>query len=125
MARTEEQVLAQSPLKVILGGEEHVVKLLVIKDSREWRGQVVELLASLPQFTNLDATDPDNVKKGLNALMGEQVADLFFSYAKALDRDKIESVANDLELSIAFEQVIDIAFPFAGSVVGIAERLSR
>lgn len=123
--RTEEQVLAREPLTVVLGGVEREVELLTIKASRAWRKTVVDLLASLPQFSNVDAEDTGSITNAINTLMGEQVADLFFAYAITLPRDEIEDEATDQELAIAFRQVTDIAFPFAGSVVGLATRLSQ
>ena len=126
--RTEEQILASEPLTVILGGREREVKLLTIKASRAWRKTVVDLLISLPQFSQIDSKDSmdsDRLANAINTLMGEQVADLFFAYAIELPRPDIEEEATDQELAIAFEQVTDIAFPFAGSVVGLATRLSQ
>jgi len=126
MERTEEQKLARDPLRVILGGKEFDIPLLVIKDSREWRRKASELLAALPGYANTSTDDPDQFKSAMNALMvamPEQVIDLFFLYAKGLKQDEIEAVANDLELAEAFKQVAAIAFPFVGAVTTLAERL--
>lgn len=126
--RTEEQILAQAPITVWLGGEKYDVKLLVIRDSRAWRGKVVGLLSSLSKYANVDTSKPEEFHSAMDALivgMGEQVLDLFFEYAKDLDRKKIEAVATDQEVSVAFKQVVAIAFPFVGNVAGIAEKLSQ
>ncbi len=126
--RTEEQVLAQAPITVWPGGEKHDVKLLVIRESREWRGKVVGLLSSLSQYSSVDTSHADEFHTAMDALivgMGDQVLDLFFEYAKELDRDEIEKKATDQEVSVAFKQVVAIAFPFVGNVAGIAEKLSQ
>ncbi len=126
--RTEEQKLIQDPILVILGGEEYKVKPLVIRDSREWRGKVGKLLATLPQYSKTTSDEPDKFESAITALlitMPDAVIDLFFDYAKELDREQIEAAANDAEIARAFQQVVEIAFPLAGSLVGTMQRLAR
>ena len=126
--RTEEQKISQDPIQVILGGKEHDVKLLVIKDSREWRKGVVKLLASLPQYAKADTDDPVAFEEAMGALlngMPDTVIDLFFEYAKDLKRSEIEAVATDLEIAEAFKKVVDVAFPLVGSVGTLAEKLGQ
>jgi len=128
MERTEDQKASQDPITVVLGGEEYSVKLLVIKDSREWRKKAVELLASLPQYANVTTDDADAFSVAMNALivaMPDSITDLFFQYARDLDRDKIESVANDQEIATAFEQVVTVAFPLVGSMSVLAEKIGE
>ena len=125
--RTEDQKVSQDPITVVLGGKDYPVKLLVIKDSREWRKKAVELLASLPQYANVTTDDPDAFSGAMNALisaMPDSVTDLFFQYAKDLDRDEIESVATDQEMAAAFEEVLSVAFPLVGSMSVMAEKIA-
>ena len=125
--RTEDQKVSQDPITVTLGGKEYSVKLLVIKDSREWRKKAVELLASLPQYANVTTDDPTAFSVAMNALivaMPDAITDLFFQYAKDLDRDEIEGVANDQEIATAFEQVVTVAFPLVGSMTVLAEKIA-
>jgi len=118
--RTEEDKIVQAPLKVILGGREYEIRPLVIKDSREWRAKVVKLLAPLPQYTKATSDKPDQFMEALNAIMvtmPDQVCDLFFDYARELDREAIEAIATDAEVAKGFEQVIEVAFPLSQSMV--------
>jgi hypothetical protein len=126
--RTEEQKVTSASISVILGGVSYSINPLVIKDSREWRGKVVEALGGLPAFANATTEDTELFTSALNAMlfqMPNTVLDLFFDYAKGLDRDKIEASATDKELAIAFEQVVALAFPLAQSLVGTMSRLSQ
>ena len=125
--RTEEQILAQAPLKVVLGGKEYEVALLVMRDSRKWRADAAKLLASLPEVTGVDTDDPKAFGGAVGILMNvmpDTVCDLFFQYAKDLDRDEIEAVATDIELVAAFQVIRAAAFPFVQSVTELAETVN-
>lgn len=128
MERTEEEKVTQAGIEVILGGVEYSIAPLVIKDSREWRKGVVSLLSSLPEYAKVTTDTPDEFRDALNAIMvalPDKVTDLFFLYAKALNREEIEKKATDAELSKAFEQVVEIAFPLAQSITKTMERLAQ
>ena len=128
MSRTEDQKITQAPIIVTLGGEEHEIRPLVIAESREWRTEVVKLLATLPKYASITTDDPEAFEGGMNALlssMPDAVIDLFFRYAKDLDRKQLESKANDAEIAEAFSKVVDIAFPLLRSVTTLAEKLSQ
>lgn len=126
--RSEADIIAQTPIKVRLGEEDHEVKLLVAKDSRKWRAEVATLLSGLPEYVDIDADDPKNFGKGMSALlvgMPDQVIDLFFSYARDLKRKEIEAVATDGQLCKGFEQVAAVAFPFVSAVTKLADQLAK
>ncbi len=126
--RTEEQKILQEPLKVILGGEERRIRVLTIRESSEWRKKLVTLWSQIPKFTKITSETPDDFSKALNSLLVEMpdaVTDLFFAYAKDLDREEVEQVATDSEIARAFEQVIEVAFPLARSLLGAMGRLSQ
>ena len=125
--RTEEQKVARSPITVVLGGESHEIEPLVIRESRKWRAKVVEALSVIPGYAKATTDDTELFKTALNAMlvqMPDTVLDLFFDYAVDLDRDQIESIANDSEIAKAFEQVVGLAFPLAQSLVGTMVKLS-
>lgn len=125
--RTEDQKVSQDPIEVVLGGKKYPVKLLVIKDSREWRKKAVELLVSLPQYASITTDDPEAFSGAMTALivaMPDTITDLFFQYAKDLDRDEIEAVATDAEMANAFEEVLSVAFPLVGSVSVMADKIA-
>ena len=129
MNRTEEQIVAQEPLTVVLGGCKCEIRLLTIKESREWRRQVAVALSVMPQYTRAaESTDPEAFKATLTGIlesMPETVANLFFGYAKDLDREAIENVATDAELARAFDQVMAVGFPLVKALVGAMGRISQ
>ncbi len=126
--RTEEQKIAQASIEVILGGDKYQIKPLVIRESREWRKKVIGLLAPLPDMVNVTTEDQEAFSNILNTMlvtMPDQVLDLFFEYAKELDRDAIEGKATDVEMADAFKEVIAVTFPLAESLPQVITRLSR
>ena len=126
--RTEEDKVVQAGIKVILGGIEHSIAPLVIRDSREWRKKVVKLVAPLSHDVSITEEDPDSFERVFTKLlvdMPDQVLDLFFDYAKALKRDEIESIATDAEMAAAFSEVVKVAFPLAQTTVDTMARLSQ
>ena len=119
MNRTEEEKLTQSGIKVILGGQEYEVRPLVIRESREWRAKVIKLIAPLPEYAKVTMDNTDDFEKVLTLMlvdMPDQVIDLFFDYAKDLDRKEIEDKATDAEMREAFNEVVKIAFPLASAL---------
>ncbi len=125
--RTESEVVTQAPLTVTLGGKSYEVAPLVIRDSRVWRAKVIDLIAPLPQLIKTTMDDAEgfgDVLKQIMVTMPDQIADLFFEYAKDLDRENIEQTATDAELAVAFEEVIKIAFPLAQSSPDIMKHLT-
>lgn len=119
--RTEEEKLTQSPIEVVLGGVTYEVKPLVITKARPWRTHYSEALASLSGSLTATSDDPAAFRTGLDALLvngSDSVIDLFFEYATELDRDTIENSATEVEMAKAFQQLVEIAFPLAQSLVG-------
>lgn len=115
--RTEEQKLCQDPIVVVLGKTEYKIEPLTIKQSREWRKELVSLLQKLP--TN-PAVTTENSLGSLFQELPDLAADLFFSYARGLDREKIEGEATDAELEVAFVAVLAYANP-----LGLAKSLAK
>lgn len=125
--RSEEDKLTQAPIMVSFGGKEYEVKLLVIKESRAWRKQFAEVLKALPLFVNaIDTTKHfEQVINGMFMDVPDQVIDLIFAYAKNLPREEIEAVATDIEMSKAFESILEVAFPLSRVMVGATAKLSQ
>jgi len=124
--RTEEEKVSQAPITVIFGGKEYNVKPLVIRDSREWRAKTIKLVSPLPQLVSTKIDTPDEFGQVLTEMlvtMPDQVIELFFDYAKDLDRDEIEGIATDVEMARAFEEVLKVAFPLAESAPKVITRL--
>lgn len=128
MSRTEDQITTRAPIKIALGGKEYEVALLPIAGSRQWRKDAAALLATLPQYTKIDTDDAELFGEAMNALlfdMPDKVCDLFFQWAKDLDRDAIEAVATDLEMAEAFKAVAGVAFPLVQSVQTLVEKVAQ
>jgi len=125
--RSEDQILTQAPIMVSFGGKEYELKPLVIKESREWRRQFAEVLKGLPLFVNaIDTTKHfEQVINGMFMDVPDKVIDLIFAYAKDLPREEIEAVATDVEMSKAFESILEVAFPLSRSMVGATAKLSQ
>jgi len=128
--RTEEQIVSQASIEVILGGDTYNIAPLVIRDSRVWRKKVIALIAPLPAMVNttMDVENPEKFEGVLTQLMvtmPDQVVDLFFEYANELDRDEIEAKATDAEIAKAFEGVFKLALPLAESLPQMMGHLSQ
>ena len=128
MERTEDEILVQAGTTVILGGEQYEIPPLVIRASREWRRKVIALIAPLPDMVKVTMDTPEefgDVLERMLITMPEQVLDLFFEYAKELNKEEIEGKATDAEMAIAFQEVIKVAFPLAESLPTVMKRLSQ
>jgi len=126
--RTEEEKLTQASITVILGGKEYEIRPLVIRDSREWRKKAIGLIKTLPHMLKVNTDDPEQFEATLTDILvnkPDEAADLFFDYAKELDREEIETTATDVELAKALEAVSKLAFPLAESPMKLIARLSQ
>jgi len=126
--RSEEQIVNQDSLVVKFGGKEYQIRPLIIKESREWRKKIAEMLGQLPQYVTATTNKPDDFKQALNGMlveMPDKVVDLVFEYGKDLPRDEIEAVATDAEMAKAFESILEVAFPLARSIAGATMKLSQ
>ncbi len=128
--RTEDDIVSQAGIEVMLGGKSYEIAPLVIKDSRVWRKKVIGLIAPLPEMvgtvSNTENTEAfEDVLTKLMVTMPDQVLDLFFDYAKALDRDEIENIATDTEMAKAFEEIVKVAFPLVSSLPKVMSHISQ
>jgi hypothetical protein len=115
--RTEEDKLVQSPVKVILGGKEYLIKPLPIKYSLPWVKKVIPLIADAIGMSNITSDDAQAFAGALNEVMisrPEQLCELFFEYARELDKAEIEEVASSREIVTAFEEVLAFERPLFG-----------
>lgn len=127
MGRSEEQIVAQEPIKLIFGGKEYQVKPLVIKDSRVWRKKIADMLGNLPSYVNATTDQPEQFQEALTGIMvdmPDKVCDLVFDYARDLPRKEVEAVATDAEMAKAFESILEVAFPLAQSIAGATMHLA-
>ena len=110
--RTEEEKVTQSGIVVILGGEEHSIRPLVIRYSREWRKKSLPLISHLMKYSRL--ASEKLVTEGMEQAVEElfttktdEILDSFFEFARDLDREKIENIATDGEIIVAFMEVFN------------------
>ena len=118
--RTEDEKVAQSPVTVILGGKEYEVKQLPLGESRVWKKNVSKLLTEGFKSSKVNTDEPEKFSASLIAFMidaPDALIDLFFSYAKDLDREEIEKTATESEIAVAWEKVREVAFPLAQTIV--------
>jgi len=118
--RTEEQKIFHEPIKVVFGGKEFEVEPLTIKDSRVWRAKVWEVMVELPKTTKVSSAEPDKFEAALKSMLvstPDTVIDLFFAYAKNLNREEIEGIATETEMAIAWQKVAELAFPLLPGLV--------
>ncbi|KKK73748.1 hypothetical protein LCGC14_2890700 [marine sediment metagenome] len=153
MERSEEEKVGQLGIIVKLGGAEYKVAPLVIRDARNWRLKVANVLCDLsvqpPEtrrwfrfigwlvglkgkkqntrgFTNATTDDPEAFDKALKYLlvtMQDTVIDLFFEYAKDLNRKEIEAIATEEQIGEAFSRIVEVGFPLAQSHSMLKQRL--
>ena len=126
--RTEDDKVFRASITVTLGGKEYEIKPLVIKDAREWRKKFSALLAKLPRFANTSTDDPESFQAAVDSMlvaMPDEITDLFFAYAKNLNRDEIESSATEAEVARAIDAVMEVAYPLLGSLTGALRRMSQ
>ena len=128
MARSETDKLFHLPVVVKLGGSDYSIAPLVLKESRKWRAKVAELLGKLPGYAKATTDDPvefEQAIQGIMVTMPDVIVNLFFDYARDLNRDEIEAIATEAEIADAFTKVLEMAFPLARSLVRSLETMSR
>jgi len=126
--RSEEAIIAQDGFEVILGGKTFEIAPLVIRDAREWRKAYAEATGKLfgvVAETMKESGDFEPVYKRLLTEMPEATIELFFQYAKDLDREEIEGIASEQELGVAFLVLVDFALPLSKSLARAMGRTSQ
>ena len=121
--RSEEDKVLQTPIKARFGGTEYDIKILCIKDNREWRKKFNTTLAALD--ADISGGTDANALEMLIVKNPDAAFDLVFAYAKDLKRDEIEGKATDKEIADVLPLIIEAAFPLAQSLMGAVKKLSR
>ena len=126
--RSEEQILYQDGIKVTLGGKDYVVRPLKLREEREWRQRLSTLLGTLPELAKVTTDNPAAFRGAVDTMMvsmPDEVVDLFFSYAKDLDRITIEEEAIGAEIAEGFKKVMTLAFPLPQALTEAMMKLSQ
>lgn len=91
---TNQKGKARAPIVVTFAGKEYEIPF---RDSREWRKKVIALMARITVTNTADLR--------IASALADQVMDLFFEYAKNLNREEIETVATGAEVAKALGEV--------------------
>ena len=111
--RSEEEILLQQ-IEVTLADKPYTIKMLPIRPQAEWRKKVVPLLSGFLALGNFNTEDPAAFEAGLVSILidtPEKVLDLFFEYARELDREEIENTATEAEVALAFKKIVAVVLP--------------
>lgn len=105
--RTEEEILARTPLTLKLGGADYSVPVLPILKTREWRKRMIEVANEIGAMGVTLA----GIGQAFIAFP-EKLIDLVFAYCPDLPREKILETATEEEMVVAFSQIASVSFPF-------------
>lgn len=124
--RTEEQKLLQEPVVVDFGGQEYEIKPLPIVHASSWRKKFIDLMRELTDLTRITSDDEGYMSALSNVLVNkpDELTDLFFDYAKNLNRNEIENKATSYELLNALVEVIKFEAPFLGAAARITKAMT-
>lgn len=120
MDRTEEEKIIQSPASVKLGGKDYQIPPLPIKYSLPWVKKVSKILMGVVSLEGVTSDNEEAFADAFGEIMvsrPEQLIDLFFEYARDLDKEAISGVASSAEIVNAFEAVLSFERPLFGMVL--------
>jgi len=127
MERTETDKILQSPVTVKIGGQDYEIKPLPIKYAVPWVKKVINLLIEASVLSMVTIDTPDLWKDAYITLMARnpaQIVDLFWEYARDLNKNTLEEVATSAEIMAAFEEVLDFELPLFKGMQALA-RISQ
>ncbi len=128
--RTEAQIVAMSPITVRLGESDYEIKPLRITAAQKWREKLIQEVGAISGVLKQDASTSPAFINGLAFVFlqfPEKMLDLLFAYAPYLPQEAIrdeEKGATEEQVSRAFGQIVQIAFPFVGELRAITQILS-
>ena len=127
--KNPDDVLMSSPLTIVLGGVKYDIKPLTIREDNKWRKKMGELFGKYlgkQQELTVD-TDPNALMvQLLPILMSEgldDIVELFFLYAKDLDKEEIETTCPSTEVISAAMEVFEFTLPLAMSIIKMLMKL--
>jgi len=112
--RTEDEILARSPIKTRLGEKDYDISPLAVMPQREWRKNLFAELAPILESFNF-RVDSKSMAEGLTAALltfPEKLCELVFAYAPDLPKDEILAQATEEQIAVAFSAIMAVAFPF-------------
>jgi hypothetical protein len=114
--RTDQQKVAQTAIEVKFGEETFRVKPLTIEYSLPWVDKVVKVLVGVIPLADMSSSDA-RWGEAIGQYMVQrprELIDLFFEYARDLDRPEIEKKATSAQIVAAFEGVMSMESPLLG-----------
>jgi len=114
--RSETDKLIQSPVTVILGGNDYEIKPLPVKYSAKWTSDFIKLYVGVLDLEKIESNDPEKMKGTMVNLMVDkpnEMVELFWQYAKDLPRAELEEQATYGEVMDALEQVVELESPLS------------
>jgi hypothetical protein len=123
--RTEAEMISRSPLKVQLGGKDYDLPILNRVGARKWRELLMEKAREVLGALNTQISDIESLVGGLSTAMmlfPDKTADLIQAWSPELAKEALDA-ATDEELSIALQQIIDVAFPYGPALRAIAKNM--
>jgi len=120
--RTEMEKLIQQPVEIILGGGKYTISPLPIKHSIPWVKKLLKLYTASISLNELEIKEPADVGKVILQALAEspeQLVELFWEYAKNLDRVKLEEIASSSEIMAAFQEVLEFEKPFLSGMTAL------
>jgi hypothetical protein len=112
--RTEDDILARTPLSAKLGDKDYSIPLLAVMAQREWRKNLFAELVPILESFNF-TVDGKSMASGLTAALltfPEKLCDLVFAYAPDLPQEEIFKSATEEQIATAFSSIMAVAFPF-------------
>ena len=128
--RTEQQKVTMAPVKVLLGEKEYDVRPLRITPAQEWRETFMKQVADISGVLKQDANTSPVFIQGLAFVFlqfPQKMVELIFSYAPYLPREEVlhrETGATEEQISLAFGQIVQLAFPFTGELAMVTKIMS-
>lgn len=116
--RTEDDILAHTPIKLMLGKKEHPLPPLPLRKGAEWRAKLMKVLNDMAASALSSGMSPDGFMKGLMVAFftfPEQVLELLIAYSPELlepEREFLMDHATDEEIVVGFSRILTVAFPY-------------
>lgn len=123
--RTEAEMIARSPIKIMLGGKPYDLAILNRLGSRKWRELLIEKAHEVLTALSTEVTSMESLVGGLSTAMmlfPDKTAELISKWSPELEQSALDE-ATDEELSIALQQIIDVAFPYGPALRAIAKNM--
>jgi hypothetical protein len=112
--RTESDMIAKSPVRVMLGNSEYDFHPLTINKARQWRTKLNEVMA--------EVVGPMQAEESVEALgpaltaafvkFPDKMLELVLFYKPDLPKDKIEAEATEEQITVAYANIMQFAYPF-------------